>query len=90
MKEIEKDGTNLRVGRGEAKTRLRIKTRTRNRTFVDIRGVGLLSRLVALLLVAGRRCGFLASLLLLRGGFACWGLATSGGLFLSGLGRHFG
>ena len=64
-------------------------TQAGNHTFVDVRRVSLLSRLVALLFVARGRCSLLASLLLLGGGFACWGFAASGGLLLSGLGRHF-
>ena len=42
------------------------------RTLVDVAGVGLLSRLRALLLLAACCCGLLAGLFLLSG---CWGLA---------------
>lgn len=49
-------------------------------TFVDVRGVRLLSGLGALLLLAGGGCSLLASLLLLgRGGLAGRCLTASGG-----------
>lgn len=61
------------------------------RTLVDVRRVGLLAGLAALLLLASGSGGsLLASLLLLSRGLAAnWGLATSGGLLLSGLRGHF-
>lgn len=57
------------------------------RTFVDVRRVGLLARLGALLLVA-RGSGLLAGLLLLSG---CLGSRCLGGglLLCCGLGSHF-
>ena len=61
-------------------------------TFVNVRGVSLFSRLVALLLVASRRRGLLASLFLLCGCFSasrCLS-AGGGGLLFSSFGRHFG
>jgi hypothetical protein len=56
-------------------------------TLVDVRGVGLLSGLGALLLVAGGSGGLLASLLLLGGCLSSRGLAAGGGSLL-GLGGH--
>lgn len=64
----------------------------RNRlTLVDVRRVGLLAGLAALLLLASGSGGsLLASLLLLSRGLAAnGGLATGGGLLLSGLRGHF-
>lgn len=60
-------------------------------TLVDVRRVGLLAGLAALLLLASGSGGsLLASLLLLSRGLAAnGGLATGGGLLLSGLGGHF-
>ena len=61
-------------------------------TFVNVRGVSLLSRLVALLLIASRRRGLLASLFLLCRRFSasrCLS-ASGGGLLFSGFGRHSG
>ena len=60
-------------------------------TLVNVRRVGLLAGLAALLLVAsGSGGGLLASLLLLSRGLAAnGGLATGGGLLLSGLWGHF-
>lgn len=59
-------------------------------TFVDVRRVGFLPGLAALLLLARRSsCGLLASFLLLSGGLASRGLATSAGLLLGSFGRHF-
>ena len=57
-------------------------------TLVDVRGVGLLAGLGALLLVTAGG-GLLAGILLLRclGGS---GGGLGGGLLVSGLGRHFG
>lgn len=53
-------------------------------TLVDVRAVGLLSGLGALLLVTGWGGGLLASLLLLGGCLASWGLAGGGwGLYVS-------
>lgn len=57
------------------------------RTLVDVGAVGLLARLGALLLVA-RGGGLLASILLL-GSLGGSGGSLSGGLLVSGLGRHF-
>jgi hypothetical protein len=63
--------------------------KARKRTLVDVRGVGLLSRLGALLLLARGSGGLLASLLLLGGGLAASrGLAGGGGGLLSCLGSH--
>lgn len=61
------------------------------RTLVDVRRVGLLAGLAALLLLASGSGGsLLASLLLLSRGLAAnGGLATGGGLLLSGLRGHF-
>jgi hypothetical protein len=56
-------------------------------TLVNVRGVGLLSGLGALLLVAGGSGGLLASLLLLGGCLSSRGLAAGGGSLL-GLGGH--
>ena len=61
-------------------------------TFVNVRRVSLLSCLVALLLVASRRRGLLASLFLLCRCFSasrCLS-AGGGGLLFSSFGRHFG
>ncbi len=57
------------------------------RTLVDVRAVGLLARLGALLLVAGRG-GLLAGILLL-GSLAGGGGSLGGGLLVCGLGGHF-
>jgi len=56
---------------------------------VDVRRVGLLSGLGALLLVTRGSGGLLASLLLLSRGFASWRLAGGGWGLLCGFGRHF-
>jgi hypothetical protein len=60
-------------------------------TLVDVGRVSLLASLAALLLLASGSGGsLLASLLLLSRGLAAnGGLATGGGLLLSGLGGHF-
>ena len=58
-------------------------------TLVDVRGVGLLPGLGALLLVARGSGRLLASLLLLGGCLTGRGLAAGGGCLL-GFGRHFG
>jgi hypothetical protein len=59
----------------------------RDHTFVDVRRVGFLARLGALLLLTSGG-GLLSSFLLLSGGLAGWGLG--GGLLLCcGFGRHF-
>ena len=60
-------------------------------TLVDVGRVGLLAGLAALLLLASGSGGsLLASLLLLSRGLAAnGGLATGGGLLLSGLRGHF-
>lgn len=60
-----------------------------NCTFVDVRGVSLLSGLGPLLLIARWRRRLLSGLLLLRGCLSSWGLATSAGLLLGSFGRHF-
>jgi len=58
--------------------------------FVDVAGVSLLPGLATLLLLARwGGGGLLASFFLVRGGFASWGLAASGGLLLSSFRRHF-
>jgi len=57
--------------------------------FVDVRGVGLLPCLCALLLVTRWGCGLLASLLLLSWGLSGRGLATGGWGLGCWLGRHF-
>jgi hypothetical protein len=63
------------------------KVRKCEHTFVDVRGVGFLAGLRALLLVTGGS-GLLASFLLLSWGLGGGGLA--GGLLLcGGFGRHF-
>lgn len=49
------------------------------RTLVDVGAVCLLSRLGALLLLAGGGCGLLAGLFLLSWGLARWCLAGRGG-----------
>ena len=59
-------------------------------TLVDVRRVGLLPGLATLLLLARGSCrSLLAGFLLLSGGLASRGLATSAGLLLSRLGCHF-
>lgn len=72
------------------KSRDAVRIRSRVHTFVDVRGVCLLPRLVALFLVARGRGGFLARFLLLSGCLACRGLAAGGGLLLSSFWRHSG
>lgn len=70
----------------------RIEVVFRNQlTLVDVRRVGLLAGLAALLLLSSGSGGsLLASLLLLSRGLAAnGGLATGGGLLLSSLGGHF-
>jgi hypothetical protein len=58
--------------------------------FVDVRRVGFLPGLAALLLLArSSSCGLLAGFLLLSGGLSSRGLATSAGLLLGSFGRHF-
>ena len=59
-------------------------------TLVDVGRVGLFPGLSALLLLArGSGRSLLACFLLLSGGLASRGLATSAGLLLGRLGRHF-
>ncbi len=57
-------------------------------TLVDVRGVGLLAGLGALLLVT-RRGGLLASILLLLGSLGGSSRGLGGGLLVGGLGGHF-
>lgn len=64
-------------------------TRIGKLTLVDVRGVGLLPGLGALLFVAGGSGCLLASLLLFSRRLAGRGLAAGGGS-LGGLGGHFG
>lgn len=59
-------------------------------TFVDVGGISLLSRLIALFLVSGWGGGFFAGLFLLsRCLSSSGGFATGGGLLLCGFWRHF-
>lgn len=61
----------------------------RKLTFVDVGRVGLLPGFARFLLVARWSGRLFAGFFLLgRGSLARWGLATSGGLFLSSFRRH--
>ena len=73
---------------GTDKLQSREKSRSKDKlTLVDVRGVGLLPGLGALLLLSRGRRGLLAGLLLLGRCLSSRGLAAGGGSLL-GLGRH--